>query len=200
MTTAPVKPDCDYWVHKCMPTFFRCARYNMCQICELTNVIAHANALLHFESFILEHLYVTNLLHRFSVNVCSEGTREENKELPGFSPFGCIMASLNRNFIGCNWGLVYGNIAAIDKTGIPGGRTRAVVSWKEPRVRNRRKQVFTGSCEGCCKCHLALCVLIELCVKAEVPLAQDEQTRRRGDWTVKIKHECLVLFMHVTYV
>ena len=140
-----------------------------------------------FECFQLKRLYVTNLLHRFSVNVCSEGTREENKELPGFSPFGCIMASLNRNFIGCNWGLVYGNIAAIDKTGIPGGRTRAVVSWKEPRVRNRRKQVFTGSCEGCCKCHLALCVLIELCVKAEVPLAQDEQTRRRGDWTVKIK-------------
>ena len=74
----------------------------MCQICELTDVIAHANVLLHVDSFILEHLYVTNLLHRFSVNVCSEGTREENKELPGFSPFGCIMASLNRNFIGCN--------------------------------------------------------------------------------------------------
>ena len=74
----------------------------MCQICELTNVIAHANALLHFESFIHECLYVTNLLHRFSVNVCSEGTREESKELPVLSLFACIMATLNRNFIGCN--------------------------------------------------------------------------------------------------
>ena len=74
----------------------------MCQICELTNVIAHANALLHFESFILEHLYVTNLLHRFSVNVCSEGTREESKGLPVLSLFVCIMATLNRNFTECN--------------------------------------------------------------------------------------------------
>ena len=38
-----------------------------------------------FESFQLESLYVTNLLHRFSVNVCSEGTREESKELPVLS-------------------------------------------------------------------------------------------------------------------
>ena len=51
-----------------------------------------------FESFQLERLYVTNLLHRFSVNVCSEGTREENKELPVLSLFACIMATLNRNF------------------------------------------------------------------------------------------------------
>jgi len=55
-----------------------------------------------FESFLLEHLHVTNLLHRFSVNVCSEGTREESKALPVLSLFACIMATLNRNFIGCN--------------------------------------------------------------------------------------------------
>ena len=38
-----------------------------------------------FESFQLECLYVTNLLHTFSVNVCNEGTREESKELPVLS-------------------------------------------------------------------------------------------------------------------
>ena len=55
-----------------------------------------------FESFLLERLYVTNLLHRFSVNVRSEGTREESKALPVLSIFASIMATLNRNFIGCN--------------------------------------------------------------------------------------------------
>ena len=63
-----------------------------------------------FESFLLERLYVTNLLHRFSVNVCSEGTKEESNELPVLSLFTCIMATLNRNFMatlnrnffGCN--------------------------------------------------------------------------------------------------
>ena len=55
-----------------------------------------------FESFQLERLYVTNLLYRFSVNVCSEGTREESKELPVPSMFACIMAALNRSFIGQN--------------------------------------------------------------------------------------------------
>ena len=74
----------------------------MCQICELTDVIALANALYRFESFLLECLYVTNLLHRFSVNVCSEGTREESKELLVLSLFVCIIATLNRNFIRCN--------------------------------------------------------------------------------------------------
>ena len=52
-----------------------------------------------FESFQLECLYVTNLLHRFSVNVSSEGTREESKVLPVLSLFACIMATLNRNSI-----------------------------------------------------------------------------------------------------
>ena len=55
-----------------------------------------------FESFPLEGLYVTDLLHRFSVNVCSQGTREESKELPVLSLFACIMGTLNRNFIGYN--------------------------------------------------------------------------------------------------
>ena len=62
-------------------------------------MIAHANVLLHVESFKLELLHGTNLLHRFSVNVCSEGTREESKELPVLSLFACIMATLNKNFI-----------------------------------------------------------------------------------------------------
>ena len=65
-------------------------------------MIAHANALYMFESFQLELLYVTNLLHRFSVNVCSEETKEESKELPVLSLFVCIMTTLNRNFFGCN--------------------------------------------------------------------------------------------------
>ena len=53
-----------------------------------------------FESFQLESLYVTNLLHRFSVNVCSEGTGEKSKELPVLSFFTCSMAALNRNLSG----------------------------------------------------------------------------------------------------
>ena len=71
----------------------------MCQICELTDVIALANALYRFESFLLECLYVTNLLHRFSVNVCSEGTRKKSKELPVLTLFVGIMATLHRNSI-----------------------------------------------------------------------------------------------------
>ena len=47
-----------------------------------------------FESFQLE-----GLLHRLSVNVRSEETREEGKELPVLSFFACIMATLNRNSI-----------------------------------------------------------------------------------------------------
>ena len=74
----------------------------MCQICELTHVIIHTNALYMFESFQLEGLYVTDLLHRFSVNVCSEGTREKSKELPVLSLFPCIMATLSRDSIGYN--------------------------------------------------------------------------------------------------
>ena len=53
-----------------------------------------------FESFQLEGLYVTDLQHRFSVNVCSEGKREESMELPVLSLFTCIMATLSRNSIG----------------------------------------------------------------------------------------------------
>ena len=53
-----------------------------------------------FESFQLEGLYVTDLLHSVSVNVHSEGTKEEIKELPVLSLFPCIMATLSRNSIG----------------------------------------------------------------------------------------------------
>ena len=52
-----------------------------------------------FENFQLERFYLTNLLHRFSVNVCSEGTREESKELPVLALFACFMATLHRNSI-----------------------------------------------------------------------------------------------------
>ena len=52
-----------------------------------------------FESFQLEGLFVTDLLHRCSVIVCSEGTRQESKELPVLSIFACIMATLNGNSI-----------------------------------------------------------------------------------------------------
>ena len=51
----------------------------------------------------------------FSVNVCREGRREESKELPGLSLFTCMMATLKRNAIGCNRGLVYRNIVASDR-------------------------------------------------------------------------------------
>ena len=62
---------------------------------------------------------------------------------------------------------------------------------------NRRKQVFTGLCERLGKCHLSLCVVIELCFRGAVPVAQDEQERRlnRENQTV-----CLVLSMYVKYV
>ena len=80
-----------------------------------------------FECFHLEHLYVTNLPHRFSVNVCSEGTREESKELPVLSIFACIMTTLNRNFIGCNLSPVYGNMAASDRG--PGSQEVGQEPW-----------------------------------------------------------------------
>ena len=68
-----------------------------------------------FESFQLEGLFVTDLLHRCSVKVCTEWTREESKELPVVSIFACIMTTLNRNCIEHNWGPVYGNIATSDR-------------------------------------------------------------------------------------
>ena len=80
-----------------------------------------------FGSFQLERLYVTNLLHRFSVNVYSEGTREESKELPILSLFACIMATLNRNFFGCNLGPVHGNMAASDRG--PGSQEVGQKPW-----------------------------------------------------------------------
>ena len=130
-----------------------------------------------FESFQLERLYVTNLLHRFSVNVCSEGTTEESNEMPVLSLFACIVSTLNRNYFGCNWGPVYG--CKWQRTRIPGGRTRAVIGWKEPRLQNMGKQIFTGLCERPSKYHLALCVVIELWFRGAVPVAQYEQERGR---------------------
>ena len=73
----------------------------MCQICELTDVIMQMHFYM-FESFQLDGLYVTDVLHRFSVNVCSEGKRETSKELHVLSLFPCILATLSRNSIGYN--------------------------------------------------------------------------------------------------
>ena len=103
------------------------AHNNVCQICELTDVIAHEMHFYMFESFQLEGLFVTDLLHRCSVNVCSEWTREESKELPVVSILACIMATLNRNSIEQNWGLVYGNNAASDRG--PGFQNVAQEPW-----------------------------------------------------------------------
>ena len=49
---------------------------------------------------------------------------------------------------------------------------------KEARVRNRRKQVFTGLCERLGKYHLDLFVVIEWS-RGAVSVAQDVQERRR---------------------
>ena len=68
-----------------------------------------------FESFQLEDLFVTDLLHRCSVNICCESTGEKNKELRVFSIFAYIIATLNRNSMVHNWGPVYGNITASDR-------------------------------------------------------------------------------------
>ena len=80
---------------------------------------------------------------------------------------------------------------------IPGGRTRAVVGWKEPRVRNRRKQVFTGLCERPSKYHLALCVVIELWFREALLVAQDEQERRRER---RLNLENQTLMSRIVYV
>ena len=49
-----------------------------------------------------------------------------------------------------------------------------------------RKQVFTGLCERRGKYHQALCVVIELWFRGAVPVAQDEQDRRREK---RLNHE-----------
>ena len=153
---------------------------------------------MHFymsESFQLERLYVTNLLHRFSVNVCSEGTTEESNEMPVLSLFACIVSTLNRNYFGCNWGPVYG--CKWQRTRIPGGRTRAVIGWKEPRLQNMGKQIFTGLCERPSKYHLALCVVIELWFREALLVAQDEQERRRER---RLNLENQTLMSRIVYV
>ena len=80
-----------------------------------------------FESFQLEGLFVTDLLHRCSANVCSEWTREESKELPVLSLFACFMATLHRNSIEHNWGPVYGNMAASERG--PGSQEVGQQPW-----------------------------------------------------------------------
>ena len=51
-------------IHKSTPTCLGCVHDNMRQICELTDVIAHANELFMLESFQFEGLFVTDLLFR----------------------------------------------------------------------------------------------------------------------------------------
>ena len=82
------------------PTCLGCAHDNVCQICELTDVIMQMHFYM-FESFQLDGLYVTDLLHRFSVNVCSEGKREESMGLPVIFLFH-VLATLSRNSIQYN--------------------------------------------------------------------------------------------------
>ena len=91
---------------------------------------------------------------------------------------------------GCKW----------QRTRFPAGRTRAVVGWKEPRVQNRKKQVFTGLCERLSKYQPALCLVIELWFRGAVPLAKDEQerglNRENQTWMssiIDICQVCLVL-------
>ena len=61
-------------------------------------------------------MFVCNKLSTQVFSECMyEGTRDERKELPVLSIFECIMATLNRNFIRCNLGPVYGNMAASDR-------------------------------------------------------------------------------------
>ena len=80
-----------------------------------------------FENFQLENLFVTDLLHRCSVNICCESTGEKNKELRVFSIFAYIIATLNRNSMVHNWGPVYGNITVSDRG--PGFQDVAQEMW-----------------------------------------------------------------------
>ena len=50
-------------------------------------------------------------------------------------------------------------------------------TWLQVQI--RRKQVFIGLCERLGKCHPALCVVTELWFRGAVPVAQEEQERRR---------------------
>ena len=50
-----------------------------------------------------------------------------------------------------------------------------MVGWKEPGVRIRGKQVFTGLCERLSKYHLDLFVVTELWFRGAVSVAQHEQ-------------------------
>ena len=160
---------------------------------------------MHFymlESFQLERWYVTNLLHRSSVNVCSEGTRKKSKELPVLTLFVGIMATLNRNFIWCNWGPVYGNMAASDRG--PGSQEVGQEPWLVEKSQewdiggNKFSPVHVKDAANV----IWLCVYWLSCVLKQKSLLprMSKREEERGDWTVKIKHECLVLFMHVTYV
>ena len=155
-----------------------------------------------FESFQLEGLFVTDSLHRCSVNVCSEWTREESKELPVLSIFACIMTTLNRNCMEHNWGPVYGNITASDRG--PGFQDVA----QEPWLVGKSQECKLGGN----KCSLVYvkdsAKIIQLCgywlscglEEQSLLPRMSKRGEERGDWTVKIKHECLVLPMYVTYV
>ena len=155
-----------------------------------------------FESFQLEGLFVTDLLHRCSVIVYSEWTREESKEQPVVSIFACVMATLIRNSTERNWGPVYGNITASDRR--PGFQEVAKEPWLVEKSQewelggNKFSPVHVKDAANV----IWLCVYWLSCVLKQKSLLprMSKREEERGDWTVKIKHECLVLFMHVTYV
>ena len=64
-------------------------------------------------------------------------------------------------------------------------------------MRNRRKQVFTGLCERLSKYHPDLCVVIELWFRGAVPVAKDEQERRRER---RLNHENQTCMSSIVYV
>ena len=131
-----------------------------------------------FESFQLEGLFVTDLLHSCSVNVCSEWTRKEHKELPVVSILACTMATPNRNSIKHNWGLVYGNIAASDRG--PGFQYMAQAPWlveksQECKLRgNKFSLVYVKDS--------ANIIWIELWFRGAVSVAPYEQREENEPW------------------
>ena len=158
---------------------------------------------MHFymsESFQLERLYVTNLLHRFSVNVCTEGTIEESNELPVPSLFACIMATLNRNFTGCNWGPMDGNMAASDRG--PGSQEVGQELWLVEKSLECKiwGNKFSLVCERLGKYHPDLCVVIELWCRGAFPVAQDEQKRRRERRLNRENQTCMSSIVYVYQV
>ena len=134
-------------------------------------------------------LYVTDLLHRFLVNVYSEGTRGECKELPVLYLSSCIMAILSKNSIGYDWGPVYGNIPATERG--QGSQDLVQETWLVEKIQrckiggNKFSLVYVRE----------LANIIWICLQwfssglGEQSLLprMSKRAEERGDWTVKIQ-------------